>query len=47
MGFVGFYGVGVNGTGGQFQSSALTDITITVPYKKNGIEGQFYDFYEG
>jgi hypothetical protein len=38
MDLVGFYGglglVGVNGSSGQFQSSALADITITVPYKK-------------
>jgi hypothetical protein len=39
-------GVGVNRSSSQFQSSVLVDFTITVLYKKNGIEGQFPDFYE-
>jgi hypothetical protein len=38
MGLVGFYRIGVNRSDGQFQSSALAVITVTVPYKKFGIE---------
>jgi hypothetical protein len=39
-------GIGINRNNNQFQSSILADFIITILYKKNGIEGQFPDFYE-
>jgi len=42
-----FMRVKVNGSGGQFQSFAFANFTITVPYqKKPGIDCRFHDFFE-